>query len=274
MRQRLLNRTQVVYFVHPCTVEVHVPDSRIEQTLEQFTQDLRQLLADDLVAVVLYGSAVGNDFVPGASDLNVAVVVKEARFEVLHKLQPRIAAWHQMGFALPLLLDREFLRCGRDVFPMEFYDIKEQHRVLWGEEIFRDLDIDTRHLRFQAEHEARSKLLRLRALYLECAADPPRLRTLMLDSLKTFLVLMRNLVRLFGKAGLLSYGEVLSQFEQQFRIALPSTHQLVAIRAGQQQWPPTPVPECFRAYLAEVEQLIRVIDRLPAPTSFPHGQSD
>jgi hypothetical protein len=31
------------------------------------------------------------------------------------------------------------------------------------------------------------------------------------------------------------------------------------------------VSDCFREYLAEVEQLIRVIDHLPTPASFPHG---
>ncbi|MBI3303123.1 MAG: hypothetical protein HYZ72_13740 [Deltaproteobacteria bacterium] len=247
-------------------------DAQTEKTLVQFTQEVRQLLADELVAVALYGSGAGANFVPGVSDLNVAIVVKEARFEVLQKLQPRIAAWHKLGFALPLLLDREFLQRGRDVFPMEFHDIKEQHRLLWGEEVFRDLEIDTRHLRFQAEHEARSKLLRLRALYLECAGDQPRLRALMLDSLKTFLILMRNLIRMRGKEGLLTYTEVLDQFEQHFRCSFPRMHQLIAIRAGQQQWPATTAADFFRDYLAEVQQVVSVIDRLLSHASSTHGQ--
>ena len=247
-------------------------DTKTEKTLSQFTQELRQLLADDLVAVALYGSAAGNNFVPGASDLNVVIVVTETRFAVLQKLQPHIAAWHQIGFALPLLLDREFLQRGRDVFPMEFHDIKEQHRLLWGEEVFGELEINTRHLRFQAEHEARSKLLRLRALYLECGADQPRLRTLILDSLKTFLILMRNLIRLHGKVGLLTYVEVLDQFERHFQRAFPRMRQLIAIRVGQQQWPSTPTADLFHDYLAEVQQVVSVIDLLPSRASSPHDQ--
>jgi hypothetical protein len=250
-----------------------VLDAQTEKTLAQFTQELRQLLADELIAVALYGSGAGANFVAGASDLNVAIVVKEARLDVLQKLQPRIAAWHQQGFALPLLLDREFLQRGRDVFPMEFHDIKEQHRLLWGEDVFRDLEIDSRHLRFQAEHEVRSKLLRLRALYLECAGDQPRLQALILDSLKTFLILMRNLIRLHGKAGLLTYTDVLAQFEQYFQRTFPRMRQLLAIRAGQQQWPATATTDFFGDYLAEVQQVIGIIDHLPANISTTHGQS-
>jgi hypothetical protein len=250
---------------------VSVLNPQTEKILVQFIQELRHLLADELVAVVLYGSGAGSNFVPGASDLNVAIVVQEARFEVLQKLQPRIAAWHTQGFAVPLLLDREFLQRGRDVFPMEFHDIKEQHRLLWGEEVFHSLEIDSRHLRFQAEHEARSKLLRLRALYLECAGDQPRLQALLCDSLKTFLILMRNLIRLHGKTGLLTYVEVLEQFEQHFHLAFPRMRQLIAIRAGQQQWPGTPIADFFRDYLAEVQQIVAVIDLLSSHAPSPYG---
>jgi hypothetical protein len=242
-------------------------DPQSEKILVQFIQELRSLLADELIAVALYGSGAGSNFVPGVSDLNVVIVVKEARFDVLQKLQPHLAAWHVQGFAVPLLLDREFLQRSRDVFPMEFHDIKEQHRLLWGEEVFRALEIDTRHLRFQAEHEARSKLLRLRALYLEYAGDPLRLQVLMLDSLKTFLILMRNLIRLHGKTGLLTYVEVLDQFEQRFHQAFPRMRQLIAIRAGQQQWPGTAIVDFFRDYLTEVQQIVAVLDFLPSHAS-------
>jgi len=247
-------------------------DAPTEKILTQFTEDVRQLLGEELIAIALYGSAVGKNFVSGSSDLNIAVVVKALRFEVLHKLQPRIAAWHKQGFALPLLMDKEFLQRSRDVFPMEFYDIAEQHRLLWGEDVFQALGLDGRHLRFQAEYEARSKLLRLEALYLEFAGDKNHLRTLMLDSLKTFLILMRNLIRLRGESGVLAYHEVLDRFEQHFATAFPRLHQLLAIRAKQQEWPAGTETDFFRDYLTEVQQLIRIIDHLPSGDASRHDR--
>ena len=110
-------------------------DTSLESTLMQFTQELRELLDDQLLAVVLYGSAAGENFVPGSSDLNTAIVVQRMGFAVLKKLQPRMVSWHKRGFAVPLIVDRNFLHHSRDVFPMEYSDIKEQHRTLWGEEI-------------------------------------------------------------------------------------------------------------------------------------------
>jgi predicted nucleotidyltransferase len=236
-------------------------DARTEKTLQQFTQELHQLLGDELIAVVLYGSAAGENFIPGTSDLNVAIVVAELRFETLRALQPHITNWHKRGFALPLLLDREFLQRGHDVFPMEFYDLLEQHRVLWGEEVLTSLAVDPHHLRFQAEYEARSKLLRLQALYLECAGDRKRLQVLMLDSLKTFLILMRNLLRMAGANGLLTHADVLQRCEQHFQCEFPRMHNLMAIREGTQRWPHQSNTDFFRDYLTEVRHLVGLIDR-------------
>jgi predicted nucleotidyltransferase len=243
----------------------------LEKTLNEFTQEIRQLLSDELVAVILYGSGAGANFVPDRSDINIVIVVKSAHFDILQKLQPHLGAWRKRGFAMPLLLDQEFLQRARDVFPMEFHDIREQHRLLWGEDVFQDFAIDPRHLRFQAEHEARSKLLRLRAVYLECAEDPTRLRALLIDSSKTFLILLRNLIRLHGHAGVLSYEEVLSRSERQFQLTFPLLRQLLTIRTGQQPWPATPLAHLFRDYLAEVQQIIGVIDHLPPNLSAAHA---
>jgi hypothetical protein len=247
-------------------------DARTEKMLAQFTQEVRQLLAEELIALALYGSGAGDNFVVGHSDLNVIMVVREARFEVLQKLQPRLPAWHKQGFAIPLLIDKDFLQRSRDVFPMEFHDIKTQHRLLWGTDVFQELEIDSRHLRFQAEYEARSKLLRLCALYLEHAGDKTRLRTLMLDSLKTFLVLMHHLTRLYGKNSFPLYAAVLTDFEQHFQLAFPRMHQLLAIREGKQGWPSETVTDFFRDYLREVQQLVGVIDRFPTDEVSARGQ--
>ena len=56
--------------------EDDVANASLESTLAQFTRELRELLGDQLLAVVLYGSAAGENFVPSSSDLNTAIVVQ------------------------------------------------------------------------------------------------------------------------------------------------------------------------------------------------------
>ncbi len=238
-------------------------DSQSEKAVTQITEQARLIFGTDLVSVALYGSAAGEDFVPGRSDLNFAIVLERLTHTHLKALHQHLPNWHKMRVATPLLLDRKFLARARDVFPMEFHDIKEQHRVLYGEEVFATLAIDSRHLRYQAEHEARGKLLRLRALYAEVGADRKRLEALMLDSAKTFVIIMRNVIRLRRGEGHTRYLQVLDAFEQHFQETFPTIRQLLCVKQGSAAWPKD-IDDAFRAYLEEVERLIDLIEhRLP-----------
>jgi predicted nucleotidyltransferase len=51
-------------------------DAKTEKTIEKFTHEIQRLYGDDLVSLVLYGSAAGTDFVPDRSDLNFLVVAQ------------------------------------------------------------------------------------------------------------------------------------------------------------------------------------------------------
>jgi len=234
-------------------------DAGTEKAIAEIAEQVRQVFGAQVVSLVLYGSAAGEDFAPGRSDLNFAIVFQQLGFAQLKALHRHLPAWRKLGAATPLLLDRRFLERGRDVFPTEFLDIKAQHRVLHGEEIFAPLSIDPRHLRYQSEHEARSKLLRLRALYVEVGADHKRLEALMLDSVKSFLIIMRNLLRLHGLEGQPRYMHVLDQFERHVRIAFPIMRQLLQVKLGLESGV-SGLDETFAAYLDEVERLVDLID--------------
>ena len=236
-------------------------DAQSEKTIAQFADQVRVLFGSELVCVALYGSAAGEDFVPGSSDLNFAIVVERLTFVHLKALHQYLPKWHKLRVATPLLLDRRFLEHARDVFPMEFHDIKEQHRVLYGEEVFATLAIDGRHLRYQAEHEARGKLLRLRTLYAEVGAERKRLEALMLDSVKTFVIIMRNFIRLRPGESRTRYLQVIDEFETHFAVHFPTIRHLIGVKLGRQRWADG-IEDTFRSYLDEVERLIDLIDQI------------
>src|SRR5207247_2239515 len=82
--------------------------------------------------LVLHGSAAGDEWVAGRSDLNTALVVPCVTLAVLERLAPLVARWRERGFALPVVMDYEYLRRARDTFPMALDDISRQHRLLVG----------------------------------------------------------------------------------------------------------------------------------------------
>src|ERR1043166_7780904 len=117
-------------------------DAPTEKAIAQLTEETRAAFGDELVSLTLYGSAAGEDFVPGRSDLNLAIVLDRLTHRQLKALHAHLPHWHKLGAATPLLVDRHFLERARDVFAMELEDIKAQHRVLFGEEVFARLPID------------------------------------------------------------------------------------------------------------------------------------
>jgi hypothetical protein len=236
-------------------------DARAERTLAEVTEQLRTLCGERLVSVALYGSGVGGDYVVGRSDLNLAVILQSVDRATLVALRAHTPDWHKRSVATPLVLDRTFLRTAVDVFPLELYDIRERHRLLHGEDVFTQLQIHDQHLRYECEYEARGKLLRLRELYLEVGDNRGRLQELVLDSLKTFLIIARTLVRMRGVAVAPVYEAALDAFCREFACPLPLMSQLLRIKLGKEPWSGA-VEDVFHAYANEVDTLVRVIDQL------------
>ena len=173
-------------------------DAHREGELTEFAAQVRAALGEACVGVVLYGSAAGVDWIPGRSDVNTVIVLQRASVDALDRLAPVIARWRPQGFALPVVLDRDQVEHARLLFPMELDDIHRQHRVLAGEDPFAGMATDEAALRRECAQEAFGKLLRLRAFYLEHAGDTAALARMMAESLKTFLIVIRHLLRLRG----------------------------------------------------------------------------
>jgi len=239
------------------------PDAAVEAQIAAFTRDVQAALGDRLLSLVLYGSAAGDDWVESRSDVNVAVVVPRVTVDVLEALAPVVARWRGKRFALPLVADREYLASARDVFPMELDDIRRQHRVLAGADPFAALVVERAALRRECEQEARGKVLRLRTLFLDAAGRPSALEPLMVESLKSFLVVLRHLVRLRGGEGAHSYHEVLAAGARLLG-PLPVMQQLLDHRTGAARLGAAALRTQFGAYLAEVERIVAALDAFDA----------
>ncbi len=84
----------------------------------------------------------------------------------------RADLWHRDGAATPLLLTRdEFVR-SLDAFPIEYGEILDTHRVLFGVDPFTGLTINPEDVRRACEVQVKSHLLHLRENYIECGARP------------------------------------------------------------------------------------------------------
>ena len=166
-------------------------------TPDVFTQRLIASLGSRLQAVILFGSAAAGDYAGRRSNYNVLVVLDRLRVDELNHLSAVARAWVRGGNPPPLLFTQASLAESVSAFPLEMADIKDSHQVLFGEDVLRDLVIDTTALRFELEHELRGKLMQLRARYLLTRGRPREITALMVQSLATFLSLFRAALRVY-----------------------------------------------------------------------------
>ena len=168
-------------------------------TLDDLVTQLRAAYGAQLSSVVLYGSAAAGDHVPKRSDFNVLVLLERLDAAGLAGASAVARAWSDAGNPPPMTMTVDEWRRSADVFPMEYSDILQRHRVLHGNAPFAGIRISPEHLRLQLEQQVMGKLLQLRQGALLAGSDGARQLELLSASLSTIMVLFRAVLRLNGE---------------------------------------------------------------------------
>lgn len=136
-----------------------------QNAVAAFCGSIQETLGDALVSIALYGSATREDYRPGISDVNILVVTKHLDLPTMNKVLDPVAISRQYAIA-PFFLTDANLRSSTDIFPIKFFVMKESYRTLIGQDVLRDIEIGSEHLRLRCEQETMNILLRLRRYYI------------------------------------------------------------------------------------------------------------
>ncbi|HTS50571.1 MAG TPA: nucleotidyltransferase domain-containing protein [Bryobacteraceae bacterium] len=233
----------------------------IRQLLEELVERLQKAYSNRLVSVILYGSAAAGDHHEKFSDLNVLCVLDEVTPEALGDSEPIFKWWRGRGNPSPLLMSQEEVRTSTDCFPIEFHDMAERRRVLFGKDVIEGLVIDKVFYRAQIEQELRAKLLRLRQKAAEVLNNEEALLRLMIDSVPNFLVLARHALLVSGlPAG--SQKREISQNVTAFGVQPAPFDILLDLREQKRKTSEVEPQELFARYLKQIEALVAHVDRL------------
>ena len=234
----------------------------MERKLNQLVERLQKTYGDGLVSVVLYGSGAVGDHHSRFSDINILCVLRQVTPKELAGSAPIFRWWREMDNPSPLLLSEEELRNSTDCFPIEFHDIRDRHRVLFGEDVVAGLEIDDVFYRAQVEYELRSKLLRLRQKAAGALAEKDMLVRLLADSLSTFCVLFRHALVLHGVAARFEKREVVAQSQGRFGIDPEPFEALLDLREGKVKPRSVDPAPLFEKYLKDIQVVVDAVDRL------------
>jgi len=228
----------------------------------EIIDEYRNKFGDDLISIILYGSATGSDYRPGKSDINFMIVLSENGIESLEKALIIIPKWHKRKVATPLCLTELYVETSLDVFPIEYLNFQRNHILVYGKDILKDLSFNAEFIRLQCEREIKGKLLLLREAYLETAGKGRALRDVIGQSIQAFLAIFDALLYLKEKEIPSEKREVIRATCETLDLDVSLFEKLLDIREQKIKPAESEIKSIFQDYLKEVRKLSKIVDTL------------
>jgi hypothetical protein len=192
----------------------------------------------------------------------VLIVLDRLGMAELKALAAPTKAWVKGGNHPPNVFTLDGLQKSAQVFPIELLDIRDAHKILFGDDVLRQVEVNDAHLRTQIAHELNGKLIQLRAQFLLTEARSKAVLELMTATVSKFLILFRAVLRLYQKevpAKKLDALQALGQHINLDREAIVTIHEL---KEGSTKPRDVQAEALFERYLRAVETVTDAVDGL------------
>ena len=231
-----------------------------KMSLDELVSQLRAAFGAELRAVVLYGSAAAGEHLPKKSDYNVLVLVESLEASRLLAASAAIRAWSDAGNPAPLTLTAREWENSADIFAMEYADILERHRVLFGA-LDTSVRVDPAHLRLQLEHEAMGTLLQLRRAALAAGSDSKDQLALLEQSASTIMVVFRAALRMRGETPPADNVALAKAVASAAGMDATPFTRVIAHKRGESPLRGSDVTPVLAGCLAGMQQLVKYLDQ-------------
>jgi hypothetical protein len=232
-----------------------------EKDLDDLVARLKSEAGKNLICVILYGSAATGEFHEGHSDLNILCILWDLHREELDKLSAVSLWWAKKGHPVPMFLTRNELYNATDIYAIEFVDIANAHKVLYGEDLMATLEIPLDRHFLQVERELRNNTLRLRQQYLQYPHDERKTLDLMTSSISSFAALFRHALIAFGEQAPSTKKEAIDRLAAELQFDPVPFHTIMAIREKRKQESDISARSTFDGYLRAIAKVTDEVDQ-------------
>lgn len=232
--------------------------------LEELVSQLHQAYGTTLRSVMLYGSAVAGEHIAKRSDYNVLVILDAVPLDRLAAVGAVLRAWGEAGNPPPMTFTSAEWKSSADVFPMEYADILERHRVLHGADATEGITVSRSDLRLQVEQQALGKLLHLRGGAMAAGDNAGEQIKLLEASLSAIMVVFRGAVRLHGDVPSQDYSVLSAEVAKLAGFDAGPVQRVIEHVRGTRKVEKSEAGIVLAGYMAEMETLVASLDRFAA----------
>jgi hypothetical protein len=235
-----------------------------QRLVHAYAKDVKAVFGEQLEGLLIYGSAVRGEFLPGRSNLNMLFVLSSYDAVTLKLYAPIHKRWSKEQVVVPLFLTDQELQSSSALFPLEFLEIQDYHRVLGGRDPFVGFHVDGGRLKDEVMQGLAGHLLRLRQRFAEGGGTNDAVTILLPLSITSLLPLLRGVQRLSGKPVMSQSDALIKDVADHFQIDLHGLTDALLLKRGQITPGPGEVPRLFDRYLHAASALTNsVIRSLP-----------
>lgn len=227
--------------------------------------DIRAVVDARLRSLIVYEAhgllgnrPMGDEDIHHEGHVHTLAVIEQFGYGDLARLAPLAAGWKKRGLAVPLFLAPGELQRSLDAFPLEFSQIVARHIVVVGDDPFVNHEVAERDLRRACETQVRSHLLHLREGFIETAAAPRAVSSLVAGSVVPLRALLVNIARLHG-VNARTPDALLHFVEERLHIDSKGLRPLLSKEPAQLR--DLDGGAMFPDYLRSVEQLASLVDQ-------------
>ena len=233
-----------------------------EDVFAEITADFNKAFGEDLLSLILFGSGADGTYIPGKSDVNFLVILTDEGIKELDRAVEIVKKWHKRRVATPLFLTKAYVLSALDSFPVEFFGIRRNHILVYGEDFVSQLSFEACDLRLQLERELKAKILHLRQGFLESEGREKNLRHLVQISLKSFISLFRVLLFLKCSSIPAEKREIVGDVAKTFFLDASVFEKCLDVSEGKDRFSAGDMRSLFKAYMDESDKLCGIVDRM------------
>lgn len=234
----------------------------VRKIIEPYLKKLLGIHRENIMSILLYGSATGKFYVPKQSDINLMVVFRELEFKELKSSLKVINEGISKKINAPLFLSLTHIETSKDVFPVEFLEIKENNILIYGKDLFSNMEIGQTHIRLFCEREIKGKLIRLREAYLEVGLKRKGIEALMKESMYSLMPTFRALIRLKGQRPSVDKENILGEVSNLYGLDKNVFIAILRDKMNDEKIAGQDVEIFFERYINEIKKLALAVDRL------------
>lgn len=232
-----------------------------KELFNEIVKSYKEVFNDHILSVSIYGSAITDDFNSQTSNINAAIILKDLKLKNLIPAKNVVAKLNKKRVASPLFLSKEYIDSSLDTFPIEFLDIKSNHKTILGEDYFEKLTIQNEYLRLQAERELKGKLLILRLAFIENIGNRNLIANIVKNSVSSIIPVLKAILVLKDEQIPTRKIDLIDQSETLLLTDLTRIYQALSYKTKKFDLKGDIMVEFFEEYINTIDNLSEIVDK-------------